>query len=98
MAESHSDADATCTEGGNISIAIIGSNVDVKTPDNQNINETTLDDAVYTHLEEVNKTKEAINTRYKIYANYHSRNTQYKAAFTLCATANLPDLHPECHT
>ena len=56
MAESHSDADATCTEGGNI------------------------------------------NTRYKIYANYHSRNTQYKAAFTLCATANLPDLHPECHT
>jgi hypothetical protein len=30
------------------------------------------------NLEEVNKTKEAINTRYKIYANYHSRNTQYK--------------------
>jgi hypothetical protein len=163
MAESHSDADATCTEGGNISIAIIGSNVDVKTPDNQNINATTLD-AVYTrcpsvkpliekavskglggerdeqevrdikpesphvllhcrtderflevlqdhetgklkkclrkelsnvevkvgelvvdikNMEEVNKTKEAINTRYKIYANYHSRNTQYKAAFTL---------------
>jgi hypothetical protein len=159
MAESHSDADATCTEGGNISIAIIGSKVDVKTPDNQHINATTLD-AVYTscplvkpliekavikgiggerdeqevrdiiksesphfllhcrtderflevlqdhesgklkkclrkelsnvgvkveelvveikNLEEVNKTKEAINTRYKIYANYHSRNTQYK--------------------
>ncbi|CAB4037604.1 Hypothetical predicted protein [Paramuricea clavata] len=155
MAESHSDADATCTEGGNISIAIIGSKVDVKTLDNQYINATTLD-AVYTrcplvkpliqkavikgiggerdeqevrdikpesphillhcwtnerfldvlqdhesgklkkclrkelsnvgvkvgelvveikNMEEVNKTKEAINTRYKIYANYTTLKT-----------------------